>query len=248
MRIRRPAAAAAGAGRRPSGTSGQIRPSMCQSSGCSRDRGGERVGDRCIAAVTRSSSRPGPSTGTSGWNDEPPARARSNWQTAGMSAAPVCAASSAGPPGIVAGRPKKSTGTPPRAEVAVDEQAGRPAVAEPLAQHLGAGPRPAGERHDPHAQGLAVVEEPPVQRLRLEPLGDGHERAAEPVDEPDAGGVPVAAVRQGHDDARGPRRGPARRCSRPTISVPATIRSRAQRRQPEGLLPVPGVGAHGRGG
>ena len=73
----------------------------------------------------------------------------------------------------------------------------------------------AGERHDPEAQGLAVVEEPAVQRLRLQPLGDGHERAAEEVDEPDAGGVPVPAVRQHHDQAAARCRGAFCRCSRP---------------------------------
>ena len=133
---------------------------------------------------TRSLSRPGPSTGTSGENTSRQPRSV-NWQTVGISAAPVCAASSAAPPGIVAVRPKNVDRHAAGAEVPVDEQAGRPAVGQPLAQHLGAGPRPAGERDDPHAERLPVVEEAPVERLRLQPLGDGHERAAEPVDEPD---------------------------------------------------------------
>ena len=37
-----------------------------------------------------------------------------NWQTAGMIAAPVCSASTAGPDGMVVGRSKKVTGAPDR--------------------------------------------------------------------------------------------------------------------------------------
>ena len=66
----------------------------------------------CMAADTRSLSRPGPSTGISGEKTSRQPRSV-NWQTVGISAAPVCAASTAPPPGIVAVRPKKSTGTPP---------------------------------------------------------------------------------------------------------------------------------------
>ena len=110
-------------------------------------------------------------------------------------------------------------------------------------QHLGAGPRAAGERHDTDAEGLPVGDEPLVERLRLEPLGDRHERAAQPVDQPDRGGVPVAAVRQGEHD-----RPPVRADAVDLLlaggdGVPDDP-SGLDHRQPEGLLPVAGVGPH----
>src|SRR3954471_21442393 len=94
------------------GTSAQIRPSMCQSSGCAAIEVVNASATACMAVATRSLSRPGPSTGTSGEKTSRQPRPV-NWQTAGTRAAPVWAASSAAPPGIVACRPKKETGTPP---------------------------------------------------------------------------------------------------------------------------------------
>ena len=175
----------------------------------------------CIAPATRSLSRPGPSTGISGENTSRQPRSV-NWQTVGISAEPVWDASTAPPPGIVAVRPKKSTGTPPLPRFRSTSRQRDAGLAQPVAEHLGAGSRPAGQRDDPETQGLPVVEEPPVERLRLQPLGDGHERAAEEVDEPDAGGVPVPAVRQHHHQATA-------RCRAPSARAPGR-RPRCRRR------------------
>jgi hypothetical protein len=85
---------------------------MCQSSGCFAIVPANASATVCIAVPTRSFSRPGPSTGTSGANVRRQPRSVKA-QTVGMSAPPVCAARSAAPPGIVAARPKNVTGTPP---------------------------------------------------------------------------------------------------------------------------------------
>ena len=58
----------------------------------------------------------------------------------------------------------------------------------------------AGQRQHLHAERLAEGDEPVVQRLGLQPLGDGRERHAGGA-APGAGGVPVAAVRQRQDGA-----------------------------------------------
>ena len=210
----------------PGGTSAQIRPSMCQSSGCSAIDGGERVGDRLhraghpVAQPARAVDR------HLRVDDQPPAALGE--PADGRDAAPRRSARRAAPARRAwspAGR-RTSTGTPPlprsrSTSRQVDAAVGRATRGAPSV--LGRAPPVSGTTRMPRDS--PVVDEPPVQRLGLEPLGHGHERAAEPVDEPDAGGVPVAAVRQRHDQRRGPRRAPAPGARRRTTSVPPTIRS-----------------------
>ena len=107
-----------------------------------------------------------------------------------------------------------------RRQVAVGEQAERPAGPQPLLEHRVRRALPAGERQHLHAERAAEGEEAVEQRLRLQPLGHGREGRAGGA-APGAGVVPVAAVRQRQHDAG--RRGDggaeallARRCaSRP---------------------------------
>ena len=75
--------------------------------GVLRDVGGEAVGDRLVAPVT--SLRP--RTGTGGWK-RMPQPSGANQHPNGSNAAPVAAASRAGPLGTRAGAPKRSTVTP----------------------------------------------------------------------------------------------------------------------------------------
>ena len=126
------------------------------------------------------------------------------------------------------------------AQVAIDQEARHPAVLEPFPEHLRARPGPSGERDDPEPQRLAVGEEPAVEGLGLQALGDGHERAAEIVDEPDPGGVPVAAVRQDHDQPppAGPRLVEVLAADHLGACDDAHARVAGQA---EGLLPVTGV-------
>ena len=251
MRISRRAAGSAGAaGRASAGTSGQIRPSMCQSSGCRRSPSANASATACIAPATRSLQPPGPVD-----RDLRGERRSRQPRSVELADAPGSARRrSAAPAAAAAAGHRSPSGRRSRPRRRRCRGRGRRAgrstagLAQPVAEHLGAGPRrrrSAGRSACPSDS--PVVEEPPVQRLRLQPLGDGHERAAEAVDEPDAGGVPVAAVRQHHAPAPRP-------LSRGLLHVlqaddlgAGDDPLAAQRRQPERLLPVAGVGPQRRG-
>ena len=103
-----------------------------------------------VAAVTRSRSRPGPATGTSGWttNRQP---AAVNWQTTGCSEAPVRAASSAAPPGMVVARPNSRTGTPePSRSRSTSRHTERPSASQSRSTaELGRGPPDSGTTRMP---------------------------------------------------------------------------------------------------
>ncbi|GAA3241540.1 hypothetical protein GCM10020256_64590 [Streptomyces thermocoprophilus] len=117
----------------------------------------------------------------------------------GSSSAPVCWASSAGPAGIRAVSPKNRTSTPEADRVAVGDQADQAAVAQAARERAEGGA--AAVRQDLHAEALAVGDEPVVQGLRLQPLGDRGERDAQLGGDPGARQVPVGEVGQGEDDA-----------------------------------------------
>ena len=62
-------------------------------------------------------------------------------------------------------------------QVAVGHQAHEPVVAQPLGEHLERRPLAAGQRQHLEPEAFPVVDEPAVQRFRLQSLGDGGERA-----------------------------------------------------------------------
>ena len=138
----------------------------------------------------------------------------SNHSTTGISAAPVCSASAAGPrhhPGLLA------------EEVHLDAVPGDVAVtgqadALPRPQPPGQYPEwlgpPAGGQHF-HAQSLAERQEPLVEGLRLEPLHDRRERACPAGDDPCSGLIPVSHVRQREDHAAAGRQMSSAACTSP---------------------------------
>jgi hypothetical protein len=123
---------------------------MCQSSGRSAMPAVKASATDCIAVATRSRSRPGPWTGTSGQKrTDHPVSVKA--QTTGTSAAPVCAASSAGPVGRVAARPKNVTGVPvrPRSR-STSRQTVPPSLTQSLSTSaLGRGPPVSGTTRMP---------------------------------------------------------------------------------------------------
>ena len=151
-------------------------------------------------------------------------------------------ASLAGPAGIRVGSPKKSTCDTAAGQVAFGHQADKAVVTQAVGQHLERRPLPAGQRHDLEAQALAVVDEAVIQRLRLEPLGDGGEGAVV-LHQPHPGHVPVAAVRQRHHRALAARE----RRIEVVPAVQTLVEAHPQlvhvhRWQPERLPPVARVG------
>ena len=82
------------------------------------------------------------------------------------------------------------------AEVPLGHQAHHLVVHQPLAEQRERRLLTAARDHL-ESQALPVVDEPPVQRLGLEPLGDGGEPAMG-LGQPYPGHVPVPAVRQRH--------------------------------------------------
>ncbi len=98
-------------------------------------------------------------------------------------------------------------------EVALGHQAHHPVVPQPLAQHLEGWSVAAGQRQHFEAEALAVVDETLVQRLGLEPLGDGGEGAVR-LRQPHPGHVPVAAVRQRQDSSAAGGQGRVQMCRR----------------------------------
>ena len=108
------------------------------------------------------------------------------------------------------GSPKKSTCTPVRvrSRSAIRHTTLLSRSRSTSTSNGGRSPPVSGQHLE--AQALPVGDEPAVQRLRLQPLGDGGERAVV-LDQPHAGHVPVAAVRQRQDRAAARRRARPRR-------------------------------------
>ena len=151
--------------------------SMCQSVGCAAMRAAKTSASAWVPVATWSRSRRCASSSIGGADALAPAAVVGEPEATGSSAAPVVAASSAGPAGIRAGSPKKLDLDAVARQVAVGDQADALAGPQPLGQHLAAGARPAGQRQHLHAEALAVGDEAVEQRLGLEPLGDGRERS-----------------------------------------------------------------------
>jgi hypothetical protein len=192
--------------------SGRARPVL----GALGDARGERVGHAlAVAAGPPVASRPGSvDRQTSVPDVDGPAAVGEPAIGRGQRGAGPGRQPRAGPPGMVAPPAERSTGTPPAPEVAVDQQADPAAAVQPLAQHRGARPRPAGERDHAHAQRLAVRQEPPVERLGPQPLGHGQERArpaSRPATRPAASQLPLCG--SATTTPRPVGRGPASMCS-----------------------------------
>ena len=179
--------------------------------------------------------------------DPPAARRRTTAPTA--AAARRCvAASSAGPAGIRVRRAEELD-LDRRARTGPGRRAGRPpaALAQPVHEHVEGRPLAAGERQDLHAEPLPVGQEPLVQGLGLEPLGDRGERPSRGRRSQAAGRSPScrSAAAQITPPAAGHRL--VQRCRRPMTSERSPDRSaRGDLRQPERLQPVPGVRAQAR--
>ena len=158
----------------------------------------------------------------------------------GSSAAPVASARAAGPAGIRAVSPKNDTSTPDavRSRSASRQTPPRRAAAreDPVRRPLAA-----GQGQHLHAERLAERHEPVEQLGRLEPFRDGGERHAV-ADQPRAGLVPVAHVRQGQDHAAAG--GPYRGDLVETDTVYGPRDRRRSGREAENLVPVTKVGTH----
>ena len=94
------------------------------------------------------------------------------------------------------------------------------------------------------AESLAERDEPVVDRLRLQPLRHGGDGACTLGDNPRAGQVVVAHVRQGEDHAAAGREVVERGPDMPGVARPPGQPARRHHRQPESLEPVPRVRAH----
>ena len=135
---------------------------------------------------------------------------------------------------------------PGAGEVALGHQAHHLVVPQSFAEQLEGWLLAAGQWDHLEAQALPVVDEPPVQRLGFEPLGDGGELAAS-LGQPHPGHIPVAAVRQRQH------RTAALGQRRVEVFLPHSRfgeflaqRVVIHRRQPERLAPVAGIGRQRR--
>ena len=84
---------------------------MCQSAGCALMPSSKARAICCVIAAVRCFLSPSAGTGISSWK-RTPQPSSVNQSVAGISAAPVCTASAAGPAIIRAFSPKKSTSMP----------------------------------------------------------------------------------------------------------------------------------------
>src|SRR5216683_7494826 len=170
---------------------------MCQSCGWALIPASKRRATSCIIAAAFCFLSPSAGTGISSWICTPQP-SPSNHKIAGISAAPVCTASAAGPPIMRAFSPKNSTSMPPPVTSRSQIRPGNLAGPQPLGQD-GEPLRPAAGGQHLHAESLAERDEPVVDRLRLHPLDHGGNRACPLGDDPCASQVVVAHVGQGED-------------------------------------------------
>ena len=212
---------------------------MCQSVGCAAMSTANASASACVTAGTWSRSRPS-GIGTGGLI----ACAQPfgvNQVAAGSSAAPVRRGEERGAARHARRLAEELHLDAAAGQVAVGDEADDPVLAQPLPEHVQRRALAAGEGQDLEAQTLAVLDEPVVQRFRLEPLGDRGESAVV-LDQPQPGRVPVAHVRQGED------RAPSSLESGVQVLGPAHHAARqdgafVHTRQAERLEPVPRVRA-----
>ena len=170
-----------------------------------------------------------------------PQSSPSNQVAVGISAAPVCTASAATAE-IRAFSPNISTSTPLSFRSRSLTRQTRPPRAQPLGQGAERAAA-AGQREDLEAQALPEPQEALVDRLGPQPLGDGGELPGPAADDPGAGLLEVAHVRQRDDHAAaGLQVGEQRRLVRALEAHPGHQPLGGGHRQPEDLEPVPGVG------
>ena len=234
------AGARSGRGGRSAGHSGWT---MCQSAGCSGDPRSEEVG-HLLCSVGDLVAQPGPVQRHRCRDLARPTAV----EVVEMGRAQVGAGDGgqhgrAGRhPGLLA---EEVDGDTAGGQVPVGYQADDLAVAQPLPQHRRRVGTP-GERQDLEAEALPVGDELVEQRCRLQPLGDGAD-PAEGACHGEPGDVPVAGVRQRHHDpAAGVHRGAHMLDAGQIGQHRGDHGVVVHRRQPERLLPVPGVGTQRR--
>ena len=240
--IQLPSRAIDAASRSGSRSSTKTRCSMCQSCGCSVIAASKTVASCWVIAAICSCLVPSAGTGISGWMwapQHPP----SYHSVTGISAAPVCTASAAEPPIILAFSPKKSTSMPaPVTSRSASRQTRPPARSRWASTPNLLTPPVAGSTSMPRLSRKAT--NLLVHRLGLEPLGHRGEAVHAAGDDPGAGVFPVAHVRQREDHPAAGRHVGHRRLLLAGAAHVGQDPVAADHRQPEHLEPVPRVGPH----